>query len=155
VAIWESTLAAVLLLLALAGQIAYSQRASLLVLFPAARPAAEKLCAGLHCDLPYPRRADLMSIESSNLQADTANPAVMVLTATLRNRAPFPQAQPALELTLTDGQDQALARRVLGPADYGAPQGRFFPAASEQPVKLYFDATAVKATGYRLYLFYP
>ena len=155
VAVWESTLAAVLLLLALAGQIAYSQRASLLVLFPAARPAAEKLCAGLHCDLPYPRRADLMSIESSNLQADTANPAVMVLTATLRNRAPFPQAQPALELTLTDGQDQALARRVLGPADYGAPQGRFFPAASEQPVKLYFDATAVKATGYRLYLFYP
>ncbi|HXC39787.1 MAG TPA: DUF3426 domain-containing protein, partial [Burkholderiales bacterium] len=64
-------------------------------------------------------------------------------------------AQPALELTLTDAQDQALARRVLGPVDYGAPQGRFFPAASEQPVKLYFDASAVKATGYRLYLFYP
>jgi len=154
-AVWESAVAAVLLLLALAGQIAYSQRANLLVLFPAARPAAERLCADLHCDLPYPRRADLMSIESSNLQADTANPAVMVLTATLRNRAPFPQAQPALELTLTDAQDQALARRVLGPVDYGAPQGRFFPAASEQPVKLYFDASAVKATGYRLYLFYP
>ena len=30
-----------------------------------------------------------------------------------------------------------------------------FPAGSEVPVKVFFDASAVKATGYRLYLFYP
>jgi predicted Zn finger-like uncharacterized protein len=153
--LWWSIPVALLLVLVLAGQVAYYQRASLMVLFPGLRPEAEKLCARAGCELPYPRRAEMMSIESSALAADPNNPAVMVLSATLRNRAPFPQAQPALELTLTDSGDQALARRVLTPADYGAGGRAFFPAESELPIKLYFDASAVKATGYRLYLFYP
>lgn len=98
-----------------------------------------------------------MSIEASDLQADSVNPNVMVLSATLRNRAPFAQSTPALELTLTDAQDRPMARRVLAAADYmarGAAENRF-PATTEIPIKVLFDASLVKATGYRLYLFYP
>ncbi len=154
---WFSWPATLLLLLALLAQVAFEYRGDLVLLFPQIKPYAERACAELRCDLPLPRRAELMSIESSDLQADGTNPGVMVLSVTLRNRAPFAQTPPALELTLTDTQDRAVARRVLSPADYSA-RGTAqnpFPASSEIPVKVYFDASAVKATGYRVYLFYP
>ena len=117
-----------------------------------------ELCANLACDVPLPRRAELISIESSDLQADPANPSVMVLTATLRNRAVFAQSLPSLELTLTDSQDQLLARRVLAVQDYldrGTSIEAGFQGNSELPVKVYMEASSLKATGYRLYLFFP
>jgi len=151
-------LASGLLAVVLASQIAFHYRGELALLFPELRPALADLCAGLGCSVPLPRRTDLISIESSDLQADPTNPSVMVLTATLRNRAAFPQSHPSLELTLTDTQDQALARRVLGAKDYlgrGANAEAGFPGHSELPVKVYMEASSLKATGYRLYLFYP
>ncbi len=149
--------ALVVLACVLAAQIAYHFRGDISLAFPAVKPYVLELCADLGCDLPLPRRSDLMSIESSDLQADTINPNVMVLSATLRNRAPYAQLPPALELTLTDPQDLPAARRVLAATDYlarGATQD-LFPASTEISVKVFFDASAVKATGYRLYLFYP
>jgi predicted Zn finger-like uncharacterized protein len=154
---WIGIPGLIVLLMVLAGQIAYRLRSDLVLLFPSIRSSAVQLCDWAGCDLPSPQRAELMSIEASDLQADSTNPAVMVLSATLRNRAPFAQAQPALELTLTDSQDQPVARRVIDASDYtipGAVNG-VFPASSELPVKIYFEASSVKATGYRLYLFYP
>jgi predicted Zn finger-like uncharacterized protein len=147
-----------LLALVLIAQTGFHFRGEIALLVPETRPILAKLCASLGCDLPLPRRAELMSIESSDLQADPSNPSVMVLTATLRNRAFFPQSHPSLELSLTDLQDQPLARRVLGPRDYlgqDANLSTSFPANSELPVKIFIEASSLKATGYRLYLFYP
>lgn len=151
-----------MLAILLTAQVAYHLRGDIALLLPEAQPRLTELCLMLGCDLPLPRKPEMMSIESSDLQADTANPGVMVLSATLRNRAPFAQQPPALELTLTDLQDQPVARRVLNATDY-ALRGAFasnmgdklFPASTEVPVKIYFEAASVKATGYRLYLFYP
>lgn len=152
------TAGSTLLALALVTQIAFHHRGEIALLFPDIRPVLAELCTSLGCDVPLPRRAELISIESSDLQADPANPSVMVLTATLRNRAAFAQSHPSLELTLTDSQDQPLARRVLGVQDYpgrstDAEAG--FAANSELPVKVYMEASSLKATGYRLYLFFP
>lgn len=159
---WLAWPAAILLLAAFIAQAAYSYRGDLALLFPVLKPHAEALCATLGCKVPLPRRAELLSIEASDLQADSSNPGVMVLSASLRNRAPFAQTPPALELTLTDTQDQPVARRVLTATDYlgagtlaGSGAGALIPAGTEIPVKVYFDASALKATGYRLYLFYP
>ncbi len=150
------------LVLLLAAQIVFHLRGDIALLFPDIKPYAEELCIAIGCDLPLPRKPEMMSIESSDLQADTSNPGVMVLSATLRNRAPFAQTPPALELTLTDLQDQPVARRVLSTAQYiargtavGTVEGNRFPASTEVPVRVYFEAPSVKATGYRLYLFYP
>ena len=145
------------LVLALAAQVAYRYRGEIAVLLPEAKPLIQRICAELGCDVPLPRRAELLGIESSDLQADSTLPSVMVLTATLRNRAGFIQAFPALELTLTDAQDQTVARRVLMPRDY-APQGTGqepgFAAGGELQIRVHIEATALKPTGYRLYLFY-
>jgi len=146
-----------ILLLSLALQVAYYYRGEVAVLLPEAKLLVERICEELGCDVPLPRRADLLSIESSDLQADLAHPSVMVLTATLRNRASYIQAFPALELTLTNIQNQTVARRVLTPPDYAPrdtrPESGFAPG-SELQVRVYIEAAALTPTGYRLYLFH-
>ncbi len=148
----------VALALVLIAQCLYFLRGDLAILLPETKPVLKDICGRIGCSLPLPHRVELMSIEASDLQADSANPNVMVLTATLRNRAAFPQAHPALELSLTDAQDLPLARRVLFPADYLSappdPEIGFAPGA-DLALKVTFRLVALKATGYRLYLFYP
>ena len=101
-----------------------------------------------------------MAIESSDLQADGRRDNVIVLNAVLRNQAQFAQEYPALELTLTDERDEAVARRVLTPADYfaGVPTeqiARGIGAGADAPLRIYFDTGGQRAIGYRMYLFYP
>lgn len=133
-------------------------RGDLALRFPDAKPLLAEACATLGCTIPLPRRSDLMTIDASDLQADGTNPDVMVLTATLRNRAPFAQAHPALELTLTDAQELLVARRVLFAPDYlgAAPDPETgFASGAERPIRVPLQLAGIKATGYRLYLFYP
>lgn len=149
---------ATLAALALFGaQAAYVFRTELVLLEPALRPALEEMCATLDCDIPLPRKSEQVGIEASDLHPDPKQKNLLVLAATLKNRAPFVQAYPHLELTLTDTRDQPLARRVFAPADYLAENAvkAGFAANGEIAVSLWLDAASVAATGYRLYLFYP
>jgi len=154
---WPWLLGALLLLLLIA-QSAFYYRSAITVLLPETKPYAAALCAGLGCDLLLPRRIEQISIDASDLQADTNNPSVMVLSATIKNRAVFNQQHPMLELTLTDAQDQPVVRRVLAPEDYlgkNVDTQAGFAANSEIAIKVFIEGSQVKATGYRLYLFYP
>jgi hypothetical protein len=108
--------------------------------------------------MPLPRRVDLVGIDASDLQVDTGHANLMLLTATLKNRAAFAQDYPSLALTLMDNQDQALARRVLAPADYLDPKTDTragFAANADLAIKVFIDSREFKATGYRLFVFYP
>ncbi|MEW5943980.1 MAG: DUF3426 domain-containing protein [Pseudomonadota bacterium] len=154
--VWPWLAGAMLLLVLLAGQAAYFFRDQLAAYNPQWKPTLQQSCAAFGCRIGLLREADLLGIESSDLRADPARPSLVVLTATLRNRAPFPQAYPLLELTLTDAKDKVVARRILTPAEY-APQADAaagFPPRSELAVKLHVDLGELKAAGYRLYLFY-
>lgn len=153
-------LGALAALIALAVQVLLYYRTELAVLFPEARAPLATACAALGCTLHLPRRPDLMSIESSDLESDSRGERVVVLHAVIHNRAPFAQDYPALELTLTDERDQPVLRRVLAPADYlrGATGGagtEGFAAGAETALRLHFDTGGLRAVGYRLYLFYP
>src|SRR4051812_18807972 len=63
-------LLALIATMALAGQAIYRYRTEMAVLLPSARPGLAWACRFLRCDIPLPRRPELMSIESSDLQAD-------------------------------------------------------------------------------------
>ena len=124
---------------------------------PPTRPALEALCSSLGCELPLPREAAEIAIESSDIQPDASREALFTLHATLRNRAEFQQAWPHLEVTLTDARDKALVRRVLEPAQWlpaDAPRDAF-PARREIAARVAFEAPGVAAAGYRVYAFYP
>lgn len=150
--------AAAIALLALGAQFGFHFRGEIALLWPDSKPILTLACARLGCDIPLPRRVEQMSIEASDLQAEGSSPSIMVLSATLRNRAAFPQQFPALELTLTDAQELPVARRVLTARDYVGRTGKLengFAANSELTVKVFIETSSLKPTGYRLYLFYP
>ena len=139
-------------------QAAFVFRSELALSQPDLRPALEEMCAALECSIPLPRVPALVAIEVSDLHPDPKQKNLLVLAATLKNRAPFAQAYPHLELTLTDTRDQPLARRILLPADYlvqGTDINAGFADNGELPLSLWLDAASVAASGYRLYLFYP
>lgn len=151
------TAGATLLSLALLAQGALVFRSEIVQSSPQMRPFMESLCGALGCELPLPRNAADIAIESSDIQPDAAREAFFTLHATLRNRAEFPQAYPHLEITLTDARDKALVRKVLEPAQWlpaDAPKDAF-AAKREVATRISFEAPGVAAAGYRVYVFYP
>ena len=155
---WPFALAALLLLLSLAGQVVFHFRGELAVSFPSLRPLLLSFSQILDSPLPLPARAELISIESSDLQTDTARGNLLVLNATLRNRARYGQSYPSIELSLTDVQDAAIARRVFAPREYlpaRTPADQPFPANSDLAIRLWIEAKDISAAGYRLFVFYP
>jgi predicted Zn finger-like uncharacterized protein len=154
---WLWALAAILAAAALAAQGAYRYRAEIAAFAPEAREPLDAACRWLRCAVLLPRRADLMSIESSDLQADPRREGLIVLNALIRNRSSLAQEYPALELTLTDEAGRPVLRRVLLPADYVEPE-RFkqgIAPGGEAALRIYLDSSRARATSYRLYLFYP
>jgi hypothetical protein len=113
------------------------------------------MCELLRCTVGAPRQIEAIVIESSGfnrVRNDTYR-----LAFTLRNTAPVQVAVPAMELTITDSQDQTIARRVLTPAELGAADG-VIPAAGEwsRSVGVLLGATGgARVAGYRLLAFYP
>jgi len=155
---WPFVLVALLLVLALAGQILFHFRSELATTMPSLRPWLTSASQALGSELPLPRHVELVSIEVSDLQNDPAHGNLLVLNATLRNRAAYGQAYPSLELSLTDTQDAAVARRIFSPAEYlppKTPANQPFAANSDLVVRLWIEAKDIAAAGYRLYVFYP
>jgi hypothetical protein len=153
---WPWAVGLVAMLLLAVGQLTFIYRVELAVLSPELRPLLVAACEVTGCSVPWPRRPELVGIESSDLEP--AGGDRLLLTAMLKNRAPFVQEYPHLELTLTDTQDDALLRKVLAPSDWlasGQPAATGFAANGELAVKLLLEAKGVPAVGYRLYLFYP
>ena len=155
---WSWIVGSSLLLILLLAQTAYFFRVELAANQPGLKPALISYCSLLQCTVPLPQKADSMSIESSELEADPAQSSVIALNALLRNHASYAQAYPDLELTLTDAQDKPLARRTFLPAEYLKPsedEKEGLAANRELSVKLILDTTDLKPSGYRLLLFYP
>ena len=148
-------LAALLLLIALALQMVLSRRDWLAAREPGLTPVLASLFQPLGCTVGPYRRLDAILIDSSAFNRVSSNS--FRFSVTLRNMADLPVASPALELTLTDAQDQALVRRVVSPAELGAPpalaaRGEF---AGVNVLTVAELANPEAVVGYRLTVFYP
>jgi predicted Zn finger-like uncharacterized protein len=162
-AFWRSPVVRVMLgLLALvlaallAAQVAVHDRNRLAATQPALRPWLAKIFEPLRCALGPPRQIESISIDSSTfnkLRGDTFR-----LNVTLRNQGASEVAMPALELTLTDSQDQAVVRRVLQATEV-APNAAAIAAGADWSTSLAFAVSTnggpSRIAGYRLLAFYP
>ncbi|HTY03072.1 MAG TPA: DUF3426 domain-containing protein [Rhodocyclaceae bacterium] len=154
---WPWVLGSMLALLILTAQVLLHYRVELVATAPNLRSPFVAACDLLGCQIPLPHKIELIGIESSDLAPDGATAGKLHLTATLRNRAPFVQAWPNLEITLTDAQERPLLRRALAPEEYLPPSAvaAGFARRGEQSVQLSLQTADVPAVGYRLYVFYP
>lgn len=146
---------------ALIVQLVLQFRTSLIVHFPDLQPALAALCEPLSCTAQWPMHPELLAVVSSELQAVPGTNA-MELNAVIRNRAGFPMALPAIELTLTDSLDRAVARKVFAPADYLAYRAPNAPAAANNlapgadlSIRLLFELPGIGVAGFVAYPFYP
>lgn len=154
---WLLIIGNVLLALLLAAQATYYFRVEISARLPGLKPTLLEACQLLQCDIPLPQDADLMSIDSSDMEADPAQPRIITLTITLRNLASYTQAYPNLELTLNDINDIAVGRRIFHPEEYlrnAEDDRQGLGSNREKTVKLIIDTNDLNAVGYRLYLFY-
>lgn len=153
-----ATFLGVTLFLLLSAQSTYHFRDALAVKLPGLKPLLVELCGHLECTVELPHDVELLSIESSELEADAKLVNVITLHALLHNRARYAQAWPSLELTLTDSRDDVIARRTFHPADYIKNEDDLengIGHSREKEIALKLDTTDLRPSGYRLLLFYP
>ena len=150
------TVLVMLMLLATVGlalQVAVQERAHIVAKDARTRPWLAALCGPLHCEIAPPRQIADVVIDSSSF--NKARGDSYQLTLAMKSKANIPLAMPAVELTLTDAQDQPVLRRVLLPGDMGAPAE--LPARGEwsTAVSVIVTTGGARVAGYRLLAFYP
>jgi predicted Zn finger-like uncharacterized protein len=142
---------AAVLVLAFLMQWVVAQRNWLAAEEPALRPVLSALCA---CEVTWPREPEAVLIESSSF---TENPqGGYTVQLRLKNTQHHPVAMPALELTLTDLQDQVLVRRVFTADELSGKD--HVQALRDVRSTLNFDLddkVSQRVIGFRAFVFYP
>lgn len=138
----------------LAGQGLWQQRDLLAATAPALRPLLQAGCELLACSLSPLRAIEAIAIDSSAFTS--VRPGVYLLKVTLKNTGLLELATPALELTLTDSQDQPVLRRVLLAAELGKPSlAAAAELAASLPMVVQAGELSENIAGYKLLAFYP
>ena len=146
----------VLLALVLLVQVLIQERDRIVATEPSTKRFLESLCSVAGCRISPLRQIESVVIDSSSFAKVRLD--VFRLSFTLKNTAQVPIAIPALELTLTDMQDQAVVRKVFHVADFGTQQSVMGPGSeltATLPMVVKLAGTAEKVSGYRLLSFYP
>ncbi len=156
---WLWLVGSLFLLILLLGQVAFVFRSDLAARFPGLKPPLQQFCKVLGCTVPLPNDWQTLTVESSDLKSlDSARPGRIELSASVRNRARYRVAYPALDLTLTNFRDEAIARRIFEPREYlptSTDLAAGLPPNGDLSVKLILDTGELNASGYRLFMLYP
>lgn len=151
-------LLAIVAMAALLLQMAFQQRDLLAARQPRLKPFLLSLCRFTGCEVSAPRQIASIRIDGASFSREPVGDGYR-LYFNLRNMAAMTLKMPAIELTLLDTQERPVLRRVLRPADFGAPS-EFLPQA-EQSAALRLVLTDPEAAslpplaGYHVDPFYP
>ena len=149
---------AVLAVLLLILQVLRHERDALAASQPGMRPALAALCQLSGCELSPVRRIDAIRIDGSSFTPEREGGGYRLLFS-LRNASPTALAMPAIELSLLDGNERPVVRRVFQPAEFGAP-AVLGPRAEHAAtlalaLKLPESGGVPPVVGYSLLAFYP
>lgn len=110
-------LGSLVLLMVLAGQILYFERARL-IRYPELRPLILTLCEVVNCELPLLRDTTQIDLLSRQLYTHPNVTGALMIRASMVNNAPYAQPYPILELSLSDEQGHIVAMRRFKPTEY-------------------------------------
>jgi hypothetical protein len=116
----------------------------------------EVMCEWLQCKVSPVRQIESIVMDSSSFNKISGD--VYRLNFTLKNTALIELAPPAIEISLTDAQDQSLIKRVIGPDVLGFKSDHLAPT-SESSASLTLSVNKQdgvdRIAGYRILAFYP
>ncbi|MBS0426160.1 MAG: zinc-ribbon domain-containing protein [Proteobacteria bacterium] len=149
---------AMLAALLLMFQVLRHERDALAAAQPGMRPVLAMLCQLSGCELSPVRRIDAIRIDGSSFTPERDGGGYRLLFS-LRNASPTALAMPAIELSLLDGNERPVVRRVFQPAEFGAP-AVLGPRAEHAAtlalaLKLPESGGVPPVVGYSLLAFYP
>ena len=120
------------------------------------QPVLQAVCGVLGCQVGSLRQMDAIVIESSSfvkVRNDTFR-----LNFVLKSGVQLPLMIPAMELTLTDAQDQPVLRKVILASEFGVVGETLSPgseAVVSIPLTVKTASSSDRVAGYRLLAFYP
>lgn len=135
-------------------QLALAWRDNLAAHVPALRGVLVLLCQPFGCRVEPPRNIAALAVEGSNLRQRVGGMTGYDLSVGLRNRGSTVVRLPAVELTLTDSQGQALIRRVLMPSDWRGGASQLAPGADVN-LQTVVQVADPRVAGYTVEIFYP
>jgi hypothetical protein len=144
----------VVLPVALLLQVGMHERNALVAWQPSLRPALHFMCTALQCKLG-PRQQIGALVVSGSAFAKADRDRSYQLSLSVQNKANTPVGMPAVELTLTDTQDQVIARRVITSKELGAPPELKAGSEWTGTVPVTTNGLNLQVSGYRVLLFYP
>ena len=143
-----------LLLAILAGlQSVYYLRTSIAAEYPQFKPYLVQACAALQCEISLPKNLDFFALDDTDMQEDYEHKNVIKFSSLLINNAPYTQAYPNIELTLTDTADQPVLRKLIKPSEYltsktNADAG--IHSREEMRINLSINVADIAVAGYRV-----
>ncbi len=147
-----------LLLAILAGlQSIYYLRTSISADYPQFKPYLVQACAALKCEINLPKNLDFFALDDSDMQEDFEHKNVIKFSSLLINNAPYVQAYPNIELTLTDTADQPVLRKLIKPSEYLASNTNAdagIDSREEMRINLSINVADMAVAGYRVLLVY-
>lgn len=158
------SLFAIVLLLLLGLQTAYSLRTDLAAQYPATKPWLVKGCQLIGCKVELPKNIALLTIDDADMQEHLEREGVLEFSSTLINHGNVVQAFPLIELTLTNIDDEPVMRRSFKPEEYLHKQQNNdlerdveagLQAQEEVRVKMTLTANNTNVAGFRVGLSYP
>lgn len=114
---WPWVVGVVVLATCLLAQVGYAKRAQLLD-NASVRPWLDQICGGIGCSLPLHHDPAQLELLSRDIRPHPSVPGALIISATLRNDAEFAQAFPAVEITLSDLDENRIAMRRFLPREY-------------------------------------
>ena len=153
-ALWG--LLAAVLLMVLVAQVLVQERDRIAATESAAVALLNPLCELTGCSISPLQQIESVVIDSSAFTK--IRPDLYRLSFSLKNIAMVDVATPAMELTLTDRQDQALVRRVFTASELGALKPVLTAGsewAASMSVGIQLPGAVDRISGYRLLAFYP
>jgi hypothetical protein len=135
---WLWRLLTLLLTLGLGAQLTWIERAAL-TQSALTRPWLLRTCQILHVPPPQVRDLALLQLGARDIRPHPEVPGALLISATLRNRAPWTQPYPLLEVSLSDLSGKPVAQRVFAPDAYlgsRALAARGLPAGASAAISL-------------------
>ncbi len=148
-------IASVVMLAVLCLQFLVHERDHMAAASPQAKQFFTAVCSVMGCKVTPLRQIESVVIDSSSFTKVRGD--VYRLSFTLKNSGVVELATPAVEITLTDLQDQPVIRKVLQYSEFGS-KSETMAAGSELSAMLPVSAkigSTDRIAGYRLLAFYP
>ena len=134
-------------------QSVYYLRTSIAADYPQFKPYLVQACVALKCEISLPKNLDFFALDDTDMQEDYEHKNVIKFSSLLINNAPYAQAYPNIELTLTDTADQPVLRKLIKPSEYLASNTNAdagIDSREEMRINLSINVTDVAVAGYRV-----